>query len=309
MNQRTPGQTAIGIIGSRSSMDAIIAKFDLARVYHSHHSEDTRKSLSKYTDLQEDKKSGIITISVTDTDKGRAQAIAAEYIAQLDSIVNHLGESSAGRERVFLQQRLAEVKAQLDQSSQQLSQFSSRNATMDPAKQGQAMVESAARLQGELIAAQSELSALETTYAPASPQARQAQARVGQLQSKLNGVTGNGSQSAATTAGDAAGLPSLRRIPVLGATYLELYRKVEAEATLYEMLSKQYELTRIQEAKEIPPVRVLDAPSVPDKHSSPHRSIIVLIAAVASFLGAISWILASSLRFGLAARRPAEPAS
>jgi len=90
-------------------------------------------------------------------------------------------------------------------------------------------------------------------------------------------------------------LPSIRKLPILGFTYYDLYRQVVMQDTIYQTLTKQYELAKVQEAKEIPPVKVLDEPDVPERKSSPHRSIIIILGFVLSALVGITWILASEL--------------
>ena len=90
-------------------------------------------------------------------------------------------------------------------------------------------------------------------------------------------------------------LPSVRELPVLGFTYYDLYRQVTMQETLYETLTRQYELAKVQEAKEIPPIKVLDAPELPEKKSLPHRSIIIALGTLLSAIGAIAWIVVCEL--------------
>ena len=295
MSQKTPGATCIGILSSRTTLDDIINRFDLRKVYHSKLYFDARKILLKRTVIVEDKKSGIITISVTDRDPGRARDIAGAYIEELDKLVNSLSTSSARRERVFLEQRLKSIKEDLDASSSALSKFSSRNATMDIQKQGQATIEAAAKLQGELIAAKSELSGLKAQYSDDNVRVRTMRGRINELQSQLRKMNGAGEDlNGASLQADQL-FPSVRELPLLGLTYYDLHRQVAMQETIYETLTKQYELAKVQEAKEIPSIRVLDAPDFPEKKSLPHRSIVILIGLMLSALGGIVWIVAGKL--------------
>src|SRR5207248_176243 len=148
-----------------------------------------------------DRKSGIITITVTDRDPHRAAALAQAYVNELDALVAQVSVSSARRERMFLEERLKAVKIDLDQASQDLSQFSSKNGTIDLKEQGRAMVEGAAKLQGELIAAESELKGLMQIYAPNNVRVRSVQARVTELRSDLDKI--GGSPDAENAAADA----------------------------------------------------------------------------------------------------------
>ena len=293
MSTRTPGATFIGILDSQTAQDDIINRFDLRRVYHRKFYFDTRKILTERTTIVEDKKSGIISIAVMDRDRYRARDLAEAYVEELDKLVNKESTSSARRERIFLEERLKSIKSDLDASSRALSQFSSRNATMDPQKQGEATVEAAGKLQGELIAAESELSGLKAQYTDDNMRVREIRGRIDELQRQLRKMGGVGEDVNGADLKTDQLLPSVRKLPLLGFTYYDLYRQVAMQDTIYQTLTKQYELAKVQEAKEIPPIKVLDEPDVPEKKSSPHRAIIVILGFVLSALAGIIWILAS----------------
>ncbi len=284
MSQRTPGETAIAVLSSRRVLDDVINRFDLRRVYRVELYYDARKVLLENSKFTEDKKSGLITISVTDHDRGRAQSMAEAYVQDLNNIANTLSTSSARRERIFLEGRLNSIKADLDANYRQLSQFSSRNGTLDIQKQGAATLEAAGRLQGELVTARSELSALNAVYARDNVHVRETRARIDELQRQLRLVTGNSHDGAGANSVPNGAMPSIRQLPILGVTYYDLYRKVTTQEELYETLSKQYELAKVREAQEIPPMIVLDPADLPERKSSPHRSLIVMAGAALSFL-------------------------
>jgi uncharacterized protein involved in exopolysaccharide biosynthesis len=166
---------------------------------------------------------------------------------------------------------------------------------MDIQKQGEATVEAAGKLQGELIAAESELSGLKAQYTNDNVRVRAARGRVDELQSQLRRMSGVGEDVDASTLEAGQMFPSIRKLPLLGLTYYDLYRQVAVQEALYETLSKQYELAKVQEAKEIPPLKVLDAPDLPEKKSFPHRSIVILGGFLLSILGGIGWIVAGKL--------------
>jgi len=295
MSTRTPGETFIGILSSQTAQDDIIDHFDLRRVYHCKFYTDARKILTAKTAIDEDKKSGIINISVTDRDPKLARDVAESYVEELDKLVNSLSTSSARREREFLEQRLKTIKSDLDASSVELSQFSSRNATMNPQSQGQALFESATRLQGELITAQSELSGLKAMYSDDNVRVREARARIDELQSQLRKMGGIGGKVDGADQKSDQLYPSIRELPILGVTYSDLSRQLAMQEGIYEILTKQYELAKVEEAKEIPTIKVLDEPQVSERKSSPHRSIIILVYILISAFAGIVWIAAVEL--------------
>jgi uncharacterized protein involved in exopolysaccharide biosynthesis len=295
MSARTPGGIFIGILDSQTAQDDIINRFDLRRVYHCKLYFDARKILTERTAIVEDKKSGIISIAVMDRDRYRARDLAEAYVEELNKLVNKESTSSARRERIFLEERLKSIKSALDASSRELSNFSSRNATLDLQKQGEATVEAAGKLQGELIAAQSELSGLKAMYTDDNMRVREVRGRIDELQSQLRKMSGVGDNvNGADLKADQL-LPSVRKLPLLGFTYYDLYRQVAMQDTIYQTLTKQYELAKVQEAKEIPPVKVLDEPQVPEKKSSPPRMTIILLGFFLSVFAGIAWITTGEL--------------
>jgi uncharacterized protein involved in exopolysaccharide biosynthesis len=291
MSAKTPSGTFIGILSSRTAQDDIINRFDLRRVYHCKLYIDTRKILTERTTIVEDKKSGMISIAVTDRDRYRARDLAEAYVEELDKLVNKESTSSARRERIFLEERLKSIKSDLDTSSRALSQFSSRNATMDPQKQGEATVEAAGKLQGELIAAESELSGLKAQYTDDNMRVREVRGRIDELQRQLRKMGGVGEDVDGADLKTDQLLPSVRKLPLLGFTYYDLYRQVAMQDTIYQTLTKQYELAKVQEAKEIPPIKVLDEPQVAEKKSYPPRLIVMLLGTVLALFAAVLWVI------------------
>jgi capsule polysaccharide export protein KpsE/RkpR len=146
-------------------------------------------------------------------------------------------------------------------------------------------------LQGQLIVAQSELEALEQTYTPTNVRVRSLKARVDELKSqllKLGGTTGSVAPGSNSDSSNGDLYPSLRQLPLVGVRWLDLYREAKIQETVYELLTQQYELAKIQEAKEIPTIKVLDSADVPEKKSFPPRMVIIVLGTLFAFsIGAI----------------------
>jgi len=310
---RSSGALFVDILRSRTVEDRIVGRFDLRKVYNDRYWVDARKDLGTYTEIAEDRKSEVITIRVTDRDPRRAALIAQAYVDELDHLVAEVSTSSARRERIFIEDRLTSVKQELDHASREFSQFASQNATLDITTQGKAMVEAAGRLQGELIASQSELEGLEQVYTTNNIRVRSLRARVDELSKQLDKLGGSGTGGNAILAGSSGNLgeagsasafPSIRQLPILGVRWAELYRQTKIEETVYELLTQQYELAKIEEAKEIPTVKILDAADVPERKSTPHRTQIVLFGGLFSLLGAASWVVSRSIWNGAEADDP-----
>jgi capsule polysaccharide export protein KpsE/RkpR len=317
LGMKSSGALFIGVLRSQTAQDRIVQEFDLQRAYAPIGKKsitDTRTQLDENTSISEDRKSGIISISVTDRDPKRAAAIANGYVDQLNSLVAELSTSAAHRERVFLEGRLALAKSDLDDASNQLAQFSSKNNTLDMQTEGKAMLDAAGTLAGQMIAAQSELEGLRQIYTDNNPRVRALNARVGELRKqleKLGGVqplapAGGALNSASTkdagppsaqapgiSSGKIDGLPfpTIRNLPLLGAKYADFYRRAKIQETVFEMLTTQYELAKVEEAKETPSVKVLDPGRVPEKKSFPPRLLIMFLGTFLVFSMSVVWVL------------------
>jgi uncharacterized protein involved in exopolysaccharide biosynthesis len=283
------GPVFVEILESRTVADRLIDEFHLGDEYRTTKIEYTRKQLELHTKITEDRKSGVITITVTDRTPRQAAAMAQAYVTQLDHLVAELSTSSARRERVFLEERLRTVKTDLDSAATQFSEFASKNTAIDIPAQGKAMVEAAAVLQGQLIAAEAEASGLEKIYTVNNVRVKALNARIGELRQQLQKL--GGSNSPAEIKNDTSLYPSIRKLPILGVTYADLYRRTRIEETVYELLTQQYELAKVQEAKEIPSVKVLDTAVVPTVKTSPHRVLITLIGTFLIVCATAAWIL------------------
>jgi capsule polysaccharide export protein KpsE/RkpR len=293
LGARGNGALFIDLLRSGTISGHLIDRFHLQHVYRKRYVEDTAKKLARKTSISEDSKSGVITIVVEDTDRGRARDLAQAYIDELNTLVARVNTSSARREREFIEQRLQTVGQELQQAQVEMSNFSTKNAAIDIKEQTRAMVDAGARLQGQLVASESELDSLRQIYGSENVRVRAAEARVSTLRREL-GRESNGSDAQASeeTGEDGLPYPGLRQLPALAVPWANFYRRVRIQETVYEMLSAQYETARIEEAKSIPTVSVIDFPSWPEKKSSPHRLIIILMSTLFAFVAASLFLLA-----------------
>jgi uncharacterized protein involved in exopolysaccharide biosynthesis len=321
---KTPGAFYVEIMKSRTVQDAVIDTFDLRRrytllgrlfpgVYKSKFGlrwlqpsyYTTRKQLKSFTDLEEDKKSGVVTVTVTDYDPQTAADIANDYVEKLNRLASDLNTSDAHRERVFLEERLKSAKQDLDQASLALSQFSSKNTVMDPQSQGRTMMDAAARIQGELIVAETELTGYREIYSDDNLKVRTAKARIGELQAQLKKLMGSSGAAAAEPGTTGSALyPSMRTLPMLGYQYSELYRQAKIQETVYEFLTQQYEMAKIREAKEVPIVRVMDRAVKPERKSGPIRTLITGLSVLGGLALACFWVLGRNQWEQLSAEDP-----
>lgn len=287
----------VDLLRSGTVSGHLIDRFDLQHVYHKRYRIDTAKHLARITKITDDKKSGVITIVVEDTNPVRSRDLAQGYLDELNKLVTQTSTSTAHRERVFIEQRLGKVQADLEHAQLELSEFSSKNSTVDIKEQTHAMVDAGARVQGELLVEQSGLEGLRQIYGDGNVRVREMEARIASLQGELNKMTGSSAPLPPETdgqdnSGDKTQLyPPLRQLPRLAVPYADLYRRVRVQETVFELLTQQYELARIEEAKDIPVVSVIDAPGIAEKKSFPPRVLLTLLLTAICFTSASAMVI------------------
>ena len=288
----------VDLLHSGTVSGHLIEHFHLQEIYRNRYRTDTAKHLARITTIVDDKKSGVITISVQDTDPERARDLAQGYLDELNNLVTQTSTSSAHQERTFIERRLHSVEADLERAQLELSEFSSKNSTIDITAQTRAMVDAGARVQAEVLVEQSGLDAMRQIYGDGNVRVRETEARIATLQHELEKMSGtsaplpSGAAIGTDTAEDRGELyPPLRQLPRLAVPYADLYRRVKVQETVFELLTQQYEMSRIEEAKDVPVVSVIDPPGVPEKKSFPPRLLVALSLTAACFAFTSAWIL------------------
>lgn len=298
----TSTELFIDMLQSGSVSGHLIDRFDLQHVYRKRYRIDAAKHLARCTKITENKKSGTITITVEDTDRVRARDLAQGYLDELNNLVMRTNNSSAHRQRVFIEQRLQKVQADLEQAQLELSEFSSKNSTIDIKEQTRAMVDAGAKVQGELLIEQSGLESLRQIYGDGNVRVRETEARIANLKADLAKMTGTSAplsteqvhQDGADSkegSGDGELYPPLRQLPRLAVPYADLYRRVRVQETVYELLTQQYEMARIDEVKDVPAVSVIDAPGIAERKSFPPRLLLTMLLTFICFACASALIL------------------
>ena len=287
---KTQGALFAKVMLSQTVEDTLVNRFDLRKVYRVRYAEYARKQLESRTDISEDRKSGIIIIRVRDHDPRRARDLCQAYVDELNRLMIQLHTSSARREREFLEQRLAVVREEVERAGAALGQFSSKHTTVDLPEQAKAMIESVATLEGKLVAQEAELHGVKQIYGDQNARVRSLSASVAELRRNLHSMAGESDGGVISSELPA---PTIRSLPLLGTRYGALLRQAKISEAVLEVLTKQYELARVQEAKDVPSVQLLDPPSYPEKRAAPTRSLIVLFGALA---GLVAGILATGYR-------------
>lgn len=276
------------VLESRTVQDNLINRFHLLDKYDKSYMEDARKKLADRTSISEDKKSGVIAISVRDHDAALATELANAYVEELGSVMAKVSTSAARRERIFIEGRLADENNNLQDAERQFSQFASANMALDVPEQTKVTVEAAARLQGELIASKAQLEGLKQTYTEENIRVKSVQAHVNELERELAKIN---SGRAPNVQDPTSPYPSVKSLPLLGVKWADLYRQTKIRETVVELLTQQYEMARIQEAKEIPSVKVLDPASTPERREPSWKFVIAMGTLLSALLACMGYFV------------------
>ena len=291
IGMKDTGALFVQLLESGTIRGHIVDRFDLQRTYRKRYRQDAAKKLGRRTEITQDRKSGIITIVVTDTSRERARDMNQAYVEGLDDLLIKVNTSTARREREFIEQRLVTVQSDLEKAQIALSDYASKNTTLDVKEQTKAMIDAGAKLQAELIVARSESDSMSQIYGDGNIRMRAANARVGELEHELMKISGSKDDGLGKILEPDRLYPSLRELPVVAVQWADLYRQVKIKETVYDLLTEQYELARIEEVKSVPSVRVIDPPNWPEKKSFPPRLVIMMVLTTSAVFGSAMFLV------------------
>ncbi len=278
LGKGSPADMYVSILNSNAISDTIIDRFKLMEIYDQKFRMDTYKALDEKVNIAAGKKDGIISITVVDRDPKLATDMANAYVDELGKLTVKLNMTGAGQNKAFLEERLAKAKVDLAKAEDALKFFQSRNKTLDIAEQAKGAIKGVAEIEGQLAAEEVKLAGLRRVFTESSQEVKNQQVVVANLRGQISKFEGMGSGGA---------IPGVGSVPELGQQYLRLMREFKIQETLVEILTKQYEMAKLSEAKDVTSIQVLQKARVPDKKAKPKRSMIVLASTFAGWFMAV----------------------
>lgn len=292
---KSPNDLYIAMMKSRTLQESMIKRFDLMKLWEAEFISDACKHLEGITTITSGKDS-IIAIEVTDADPKRAAEYANAYVEELSKLTGSMATTEAGRRRLFFEGQFLKAKENLAKAEMVAKQGLEKGGLIKVDDQGKTMVESMARLRGQITVKEVQIGAMRSFAAEGNPELKMAQQELSVLKGELAKAEG------ALTAKVGPGGTALH---TQGFENLNLLRDLKYFETIYEMLARQYELAKIDEAKEAAIIQVLDAAVAPDRKSKPKRAQIVLLATLAA--GFVAVLLAFVIEaMGKASRNPEQ---
>lgn len=277
LGKGTTADLYVGILNSRAVADSIIDRFKLMEVYEEEYRLDTYKELDKKVDIAAGKKDGIISITVEDKDPKRAADLANAFVEELSKLTVKLNIIGAGQNRGYLEDRLAKGKVDLARAEESLKTFQSRNKAIDVPSQAQAAILGVAQLKAQLAVQEVQLAAMRSRFTDTTQDVIDMKATIANIRAQIAQVEGKDRGSS---------IPSMGSIPELGQEYVRLMREFKVQEAIFELLTKQYEMAKLTEAKDVSTMQIIQNATVPDKKTKPKRSLIVLVITFAAGFGA-----------------------
>ncbi|MGH9615363.1 MAG: GumC family protein [Acidobacteriaceae bacterium] len=277
---KNPNDIYIGMLTSRPVADAIIQKFGLMKVYDAKDMTAARKKLAKYTEVTSEK-NGFISISVTDKNKQRVAQMANAYTVQLRILTQKLAVTEASQRRLFYEDQLKQAKDALVSAELAFQQVQQKKGLVALDAQAKSMIEGLAALRAEVAAKQVEVQALRSYSTEQNPDVQLAEKELASLQTEETRMEQRSSSPGI------AGL-GLGNVPAAGLEYLSAAHELAYRQALFDMLMKQYDAAKLDEAKEAAIIQVVEPAIVPDRKSSPKRGLLfALFTIVGFFAGSI----------------------
>ena len=268
----------IGILRSRTVAASVVKRLDLNTEFKSKNSDSAIATLQELAKFQAGK-DGIISVTVDYNDPAKAALLANTFIDELQKKSQQLNLTKASTERSFLEKRLVVVKQDLKTAEEEMKSFQEKNKTIKADSQAAAAIEGIARLRAEMVSREVQLAALRNSMTDESAEVRTLLAGMAKLKSQLNAMSGSG--------GGGGVIPSVGSAPSIGVEYIRRLRELKIQEALFEQLTKQFELAKINEARDSSSIQVLDEAVVPLHKSKPKRSLIVILSTITAFFCSI----------------------
>ena len=286
------GELYVGMLKSRTVSDAIIERFDLMKHYEWNSRSGAYSAMAGMAKFSLGKDDGILSVSFEDEDPALAADIANAYVEELQKLNVKINLNNAGRERLFLEDRLKLVKRDLANAEDALKEFQEKNKAIRIDDQASAIIGAIASLKGELASKEVELGVLLSSQTEQNPQVVALREGIIQIKEQISKM--ERSPQGNEVSGDI--FLATSEVPELGIQYARLLRDFKVQETLFELLTKQYEVAKISEAKSTSTIQILDNATPPDGKSKPKRAMIVILATFCA--GFVSLIVAFVRGFG-----------
>ena len=282
---KNPNDMYVAMLKSRTVEDAMVERYHLASEYNVKFPSEARKAFEGRVTVDGGTKDGLIHITLEDSEPDRAAQLANGYVEEFRNLTEHLAIGEASQRRLFFDQQLESAKNNLAGAEEALKRTQQQTGLIQLDSQARALIESSAALRAQITAKEVQIKALQTFATDQNAQVLQAEQELEGLKAQLAKLGGS-------DAGPDAGIVVPKgKVPEAGLEYVRKLRDVKYYETIFEILARQYEMAKLDEARQGALIQVVDAAIPPDRRSFPKRGLIVLCATGAGLFVAIIFVL------------------
>lgn len=293
---KNPNDMYISMLRSRTVEDAVISKFELQKLYRTKFPSEARRKLENATAINSGK-DGLINVSFEDKDPNRSAAVANTYVEELSNLMKELAVTEASQRRLFFERQLQQAKEDLSNAEVALKETQQKTGMIQLDSQSKAMIEAVGRVRAQIANKEVQLQAIGSFATEQNPDYVRAREELIGLRNQL----GKFEKAPASDAADP--LMAAGKIPAAGLEYVRRYREVKYREAIFEILAKQFEAAKLDEAKQAAIIQVVDPAIPPDRKSWPHRSMIVGLSVFAALLTGAFWAVGAEITKRLRANR------
>jgi len=294
---KNPNDLQVALLKSRTVEDAVLDRFHLIDLYHKKRRSDARKKLEKVVDIDDGAKDGLIRISVTDGDAKRAADMANGYVEEFKEFSSTLAVTEASQRRQFFEQQMLQAKDNLAKAEEDLKATEQKTGLIQLDAQARSTIELVANLRAQIAAKEVEINAMRSFETADNPQLQIAE-------QQLAGLRAQAQKMGASSEGANALIPK-GNLQESGLEYIQKLRNVKYNETIFDLLARQYEIAKVDEARQGATVQIVDRAVAPDRRSSPQRTLIVLGFAFLGLIFGVIWALGAESIFRIS-KNPAE---
>jgi len=288
---KNPNDMFVAMLKSRTVEGAMVEHFGLMQEYHARYLSDASKAFENYATVDGSGKDNLIRISVVDSDPRRAAELANGYVDQFRDFSQHLAITEASQRRLFFERELDQAKDNLANAEEALKQTEQATGLIELSGQAKALIESATSLRAQITAREVQIQGMQTYATGENAQLVQAQRELESMRAQLAKLGGS-----EDSAGGELIVPK-GRVPEAGLEYARKLRDVKYNETIFDILARQFEAAKLDEAKQGALIQVVDPAIPPDHRSFPKRGLIVIGATVAGFiLGVLAALFQAGFR-------------
>jgi uncharacterized protein involved in exopolysaccharide biosynthesis len=282
---KNPGEIYASLFRSRTVEDSVIQRFGLMARYHKKTMSDARTKFEARSKVSLGTKDGLITISVTDIDPTEAAEIANGYIDEFRKFSANLAITEASKRRIFFQQQLLEANENLARAEEAMKGIEQSTGVLQIDSQTRALIESAAALRAQVVAKEVQLQGMSTYATEDNPKMLETRQQLAELQAQLAKLAGTDQDSGSGL------ILSKGKVPGAGMEYIRKLRDVKYYDAISEIIAKQFEMAKLDEARQGSAIQVVDAAVPPDKRSFPRRTTAIIVAMLIGFFIACAWCI------------------